>query len=1629
MSNKKQLKDRDGVISFLKGHEGNAGVKGIKPFDADKPKINMRHESTTSDYGAYYDSKGHLTTGYGSLIALKGQDEGKALDRWREKHGADPFSMKEPIAHTILGKQMDVRTKEAFRAITDLGRFGEEAQKNIIGSWYRGSIKPQHNTVRLINEGNYEEASKNFLNHGEYKGYKRNDPTNGIIARMDNTSAAISKISLDPVESSMSVAETQDAMRYFNQPILPKEDKVTIDTPRTDFVTSDEVPAVEEEVEPVDTAIKEDVTQPVDSSKFDLGLESLDFEMTLDPVVREPSSVEEVDEDEDFLQENSIGANEETQSVEQENIEQEEFKEDNEQFMAQEMSEDTVGAAEKIGGGEVEDLELALLEDDLEQEDKGAQLRSITDEAPSTSLMEDMQSIELDEYLSDLNNTLVARTIVGQIGTNVMTRIAGDAALVDPNFNPFESHKKELEEARSILPNATIEDILEVSVNADMFTTSIEAAKTRIAREKEMQDYTSKHPVLSVTNSLAAMLVEGATFAPVASTIGASTAGIKGLGAFDDILRSASLGSIVRGEAIEQTLQEILWMANDTSYEFDPLMFAGGMALGTGIQKTMAKANIDKALRDIIKNEGGFINLSSEQAKKFVDDVAKHTSDQQALQLAEAVAGRKISVANEVRAKMDAQLKGITRQVGKHTEAMKKFKKGTPEYKKAKGKRQKALRLLEQTEKSVARETEQLLTGTHPELDSKVNVTLGIKEIGEALGIDKEHLKTPDSIRRFLHLDEIDYGVDLVVDGEKSYAWAVRKNLKEMQGNVRLNANEAIKYIANSNGTKKLDELPVIGKLQIGDKLNALANTDGAFSRMLFNTGNLVSSENPLVGAFYNHFAPDGAGRQGTSRMRAIELQQKYSNIYGSRLTRAYQGHGSDLYKVLEGDNIKTVVKGFATPDEFENTVIPIFNERIHIGAEAFAEKYDEAVVAVAERFAKDYNSINFDLNKRAVEVGLENYDFEDTVDYLNRAWDSRKTRMFTKEELGATVKQAMKNKADELGLTITDKELTKQAREFTYGLQNKDITQMDDISDRWIKKMDKLANDVEKGGGDATIIRKEIGKKKQQQLKSKNQELGNRTQLDMEVELPNGMKLRDLLEDNFVHTQRRIIEKTSAKIALAETGIKDMSVVDDWINDAYEAEVKRFAKQGSKNPKADAEFVKEAMKRDFMSFKNGGMNGLGDVPDEGVNTALRLAKKYNYASLMQYAAISSIAEFGGTIVEAGVSSTFDAIKGSLRQHITDIYYNNPSKFTSTLYDELSGIMGVGMEDLAFSSKGFSKASRILDESSSLYKVEQGLDTIGRFTQGTFGGIETVGRRITAESLAIKWANLFTGKEKGGLLGAFFGSNGASNRVLENAGLGTFVNGEFKPNKLYKSIEKNMKKHAKFNSDGNLKNLNLKDWDTDAKYGFGDVIQLQASHIAVNPDTTTRALWHSSLLGQLLMQFQTFTINATTKVAGQAFFNAAISSNRGDQAEMIKAAQKIFWGTSLGILAVTLRQGIDRAGGDNGVDIFDEGAIKAAAIGFSRSSMAGNLPTLVDTIGGRFGNDPIFEKTSSIGRSKNMFNLATTPVGQAVSRGVKGGEKLLQGDVGGSAMQLYKTSPFYRQLGLKQLFNYADKEK
>jgi len=112
----------------------------------------------------------------------------------------------EKKADNYLQEDINIRLPEIKRAIPGFGKMPLEVRTNILGSWFRGSIKAKHKTVTLINESKFKEASKEFLNHTGYlkkwkpqkeRRLKENkDVSNSVATRMEDTAKAIASLDI-----------------------------------------------------------------------------------------------------------------------------------------------------------------------------------------------------------------------------------------------------------------------------------------------------------------------------------------------------------------------------------------------------------------------------------------------------------------------------------------------------------------------------------------------------------------------------------------------------------------------------------------------------------------------------------------------------------------------------------------------------------------------------------------------------------------------------------------------------------------------------------------------------------------------------------------------------------------------------------------------------------------------------------------------------------------------------------------------------------------------------------------------------------------------------------------------------------------------------------------------------------------------------------------------------------------------------------------------------------------------------------------------------------------------------------------------------------------------------------------
>ena len=92
-------------------------------------------------------------------------------------------------ADALLRKDLAKRMPKIKRAIKNFDKLSQELQVEIAQSWFRGGIAGSPKTIRLINEGKFQEASEEFLDNNEY----RTTTLRGVKRRMKGLSDTLAK--------------------------------------------------------------------------------------------------------------------------------------------------------------------------------------------------------------------------------------------------------------------------------------------------------------------------------------------------------------------------------------------------------------------------------------------------------------------------------------------------------------------------------------------------------------------------------------------------------------------------------------------------------------------------------------------------------------------------------------------------------------------------------------------------------------------------------------------------------------------------------------------------------------------------------------------------------------------------------------------------------------------------------------------------------------------------------------------------------------------------------------------------------------------------------------------------------------------------------------------------------------------------------------------------------------------------------------------------------------------------------------------------------------------------------------------------------------------------------------------
>jgi len=103
------------------------------------------------------------------------------------------MTITEPEAMTLLMKDINKRLPEIRKAIPNFDSYPQDIKAALFGEWYRGSLGQSKETQKLIRQGKYLEASKEFLNNDEYRNAKKRG-REGIRPRMEAAAAAIKRM-------------------------------------------------------------------------------------------------------------------------------------------------------------------------------------------------------------------------------------------------------------------------------------------------------------------------------------------------------------------------------------------------------------------------------------------------------------------------------------------------------------------------------------------------------------------------------------------------------------------------------------------------------------------------------------------------------------------------------------------------------------------------------------------------------------------------------------------------------------------------------------------------------------------------------------------------------------------------------------------------------------------------------------------------------------------------------------------------------------------------------------------------------------------------------------------------------------------------------------------------------------------------------------------------------------------------------------------------------------------------------------------------------------------------------------------------------------------------------------------
>jgi GH24 family phage-related lysozyme (muramidase) len=150
---------------------------------------------------------GILTIGVGHKVLSYEKDENLKKVIGNKKEDYDKYVNGEVALTDKQMKQLfDLDSVDKINIAKDLFKnyehFPTDLQNALVSGVYRGEFKEGHETVRLINDGEFAAAADEYLDRDDYRKAKKDGINRGIIARMDSNAKVMKKYAIEIAELS-----------------------------------------------------------------------------------------------------------------------------------------------------------------------------------------------------------------------------------------------------------------------------------------------------------------------------------------------------------------------------------------------------------------------------------------------------------------------------------------------------------------------------------------------------------------------------------------------------------------------------------------------------------------------------------------------------------------------------------------------------------------------------------------------------------------------------------------------------------------------------------------------------------------------------------------------------------------------------------------------------------------------------------------------------------------------------------------------------------------------------------------------------------------------------------------------------------------------------------------------------------------------------------------------------------------------------------------------------------------------------------------------------------------------------------------------------------------------------------